>query len=444
MEQLDAVSEDQAFGLYGYRWVVLSAFMVIGALTQLMWLNYAAITTSTAQLTGVAKLMGTSEANVTLLATMFPLLYIPVSIPAGIVIDRKGFRYAVMLGAILTAAGSYLRLFTGNYAMVLIGMIVISIGQPFVLNSITKMVTTWFPTDESALGTGVATLSLFLGMIVALALTPALLKAFGDTLAGLRWLVLVYSLAATAGVVYFGLFARAKPPKPPKRLEGELQSAEAAINWGSIRKIFGLYNFRLLCAILFIGNGAFVAILQLIDQILKPKHPTISQNTAGLIGAVMVIAGVVGCIVIPSLSDKYMRRKPFVLIAAGVAVPTLFLIAQLNSATQIFIVSAFTGFFLLSAFPLVLTFAEETTGAHLTGTATAILLLLGNLGGVVLTLVMEAMKPLEGAGRVFYWAIIFLALLFAVGFVIALFLREDKPLSAGAFGPGKASAEAGA
>jgi MFS family permease len=444
MEQLDAVSEDQAFGLYGYRWVVLSAFMVIGALTQLMWLNYAAITTSTAQLTGVARLMGTSEANVTLLATMFPLLYIPVSIPAGIVIDRKGFRYAVMLGAILTAAGSYLRLFTGNYAMVLIGMIVIAIGQPFVLNSITKMVTTWFPTDESALGTGVATLSLFLGMIVALALTPALLKAFGDTLAGLRWLVLVYSLAATAGAVYFGLFARAKPPKPPKRVEGELQSAEAAINWGTIRKIFGLYNFRLLCAILFIGNGAFVAILQLIDQILKPKHPTISQNTAGLIGAVMVIAGVVGCIVIPSLSDKYMRRKPFVLIAAGVAVPTLFLIAQLNSATQIFIVAAFTGFFLLSAFPLVLTFAEETTGAHLTGTATAILLLLGNLGGVVLTLVMEAMKPLEGAGRVFYWAIIFLALLFAVGFVIALFLREDKPLSAGAVGPGKASAEAGA
>jgi len=54
------------------------------------------------------------------------------------------------------------------------------------------------------------------------------------------------------------------------------------------------------------------------------------------------------------------------------------------------------------------------------------------------------MKPLEGAGRVFYWAIIFLALLFAVGFVIALFLREDKPLSAGAVGPGKASAEAGA
>lgn len=414
------MDQDETYGLYPYRWVVLGAFMLVGALTQLMWLNYASITTSTAELTGVAKLMGTSEANITLLATMFPLLYIPVSIPAGIIIDRKGFRFAVMLGAVLTAGFSFLRLFTGNYALVLIGMIGISIGQPFVLNSITKMVATWFPTEESALATGVATLSLFLGMIVALALTPALLKGFGDTLSGLRWLVLIYSIAAAAGAVVFSLLARARPPKPPKRTEQELQSEEAAINWGSMRSIFDLYNFRLLCLIIFIGNGAFVGILQLIDQILKPKG--ISQDTAGFIGAVMVIAGVAGCVVIPALSDKYKRRKPFLILAAFVAMPTLFLIAQLNSVTQIFIVSGFTGFFLFSAYPLVLTYAEETTGHALTGTATSILLLLGNLGGVVLTLAMEAMKGIGSTN--FYWSMMLLVALFAVALVIGLFLRE--------------------
>ncbi len=280
------MEQDEAFGLYRYRWVVLGAFMLVGALTQLMWLNYAAITTSTSELTGVAKIMGVSESSVTLLATMFPLLYIPVSIPAGFIIDRKGFRFAVLLGAVLTAAFSFLRLFSGNYALVLIGMIGIAVGQPFVLNSITKMVAAWFPTDESALATGVATLSLFLGMIVALGLTPALLKAFGDNLSGLRWLVLVYSLAAAAGAVLFAVLAKAKPPKPPVRTEAELQSEDAAIKWKDMRKIFGLYNFRLLCAILFIGNGVFIGILQLIDQLLKPKHPTINQTTSGVIGMV--------------------------------------------------------------------------------------------------------------------------------------------------------------
>jgi nitrate/nitrite transporter NarK len=290
------------------------------------------------------------------------------------------------------------------------------------------MVAAWFPTEESALATGVATLSLFLGMIVALALTPALLKAFGDTLGGLRWLVFVYTIAAVVGAVLFAVLAKAKPPKPPVRTEAELQAEDAAINWGSVRNIFSLYDFKLLCAIIFIGNGAFVGILQLIDQILKPKHPTINQSTSGLIGAVMVIAGVVGCVVIPALSDKVMKRKPFLILAAAVAIPTLFLIAQLNNVTAIYMVSAVTGFFLFSAYPLVLTFAEETTGHALTGTATSILLLLGNAGGVVLTLIMMAMKPLTGGGRVFYWSMIFLVILFGVALLVSLFLKENKDL----------------
>jgi MFS family permease len=417
-----AVEEDEQSGLYGYRWVVLGAFMVVGALTQLMWLNYASITTTTHTLTGVARLTGQSESNITLLAIMFPLIYIPVSIPAGIIIDRKGFRFAVLLGAVLTAAFSFLRLFAGNYPLVLIGMIGIAVGQPFVLNSITKMVAEWFPTEESALATGVATLSLFLGMIIALALTPALLSGFGDNIGAIKWLVLVYSIAAAAGAVLFAVLAKAKPPKPPNRTEGELQSESAAIDFGSFKKIFGLYDFKLLCVILFIGNGAFVGILQLIDQILKPKG--ISQATSGYIGAVMVIAGVVGCVVIPSLSDHYMMRKPFLLIAAAVAIPTLFLIAQLKSTPQIYIVVIFTGFFLFSAYPLVLTMAEETTGHALTGTATAILLLLGNAGGVVLTLIMEGLKNVGKTD--FYWSMISLVVLFVIALIVALFLKEPR------------------
>src|SRR5450759_537183 len=312
--------------------------MLIGALTQLMWLNYASITSTTgtgaSHLVGVADIMHVSTFKITQLANVITLLYIPISIPAGIIIDRKGFRYAVMIGAVFTAAFSFLRLFTGNYALVLIGMIGIGIGQPFVLNAITKMVAAWFPTDESALATGVATLSLFLGMIIALALTPELLKVFGDNMTGLRWLILAYSIVATGGAVLFWLFAKAKPPKPPKRTEQELQEEGAAINWASFRKIFELYDFKLLCTIMFIGNGAIVGIFQLIDQILKPKQ--ISSTTSGLIGAVMVIAGVIGCVVLPSLSDRFRRRKPFIVLSALVGIPTMFLLAQLSSVAQIY------------------------------------------------------------------------------------------------------------
>ncbi|MDY6794570.1 MAG: MFS transporter [Actinomycetota bacterium] len=416
---------EQEYGTYGYRWVVLSVYMLVAALTQLMWLNYAPITSQTQEL------MGMSEFQVVLLATMFPLIYIPVSIPAGIIIDRKGYRYAIMIGAVLTAAFSFLRLFAGNYPLVLIGMIGISIGQPFVLNGITKLVSTWFPTEESALATGLGALALFMGMIVALAVTPALLEAFGEgQLSSLRWIVLIYSLAALAGLILFALLAKARPPRPPKRTEQEIVSGEVAINWKSIRTIFGLHNFRILCVIIFVGNGAFIGIMQLIEKIMEPKG--ISNDTAGFIGSVVVVAGVVGCIVLPSISDRIMRRKPFVLLAAAAAVPTVFLIGALDNTALIYVISGLMGFFLLSAYPVVLAFAEETTGAALTGTATGILLLLGNAGGVVLTLVMEGIKGAAGGtSGSFFWAMFFLAVIFAAVFTVALWLREPTPQKMG-------------
>ena len=412
------MEQEEAYGIYSYRWVVLIAFMLVGAITQIMWLNYAPITSN------VEKLMHVSEFKVGLLATMFPLLYIPVSIPAGIVIDKKGFRFAVLLGAVITAGFSFLRLFTGNYTLVLIGMIGIAIGQPFVLNSITKVVATWFPTEESALGTGLATLSLFIGMLVVLPLTPALLGK-DPTMSSLRFVVLIYSIIAVTGAVLFAIFAKAKPPKPPKRLEVDLQSEEAAINWASLGKIFSLYNFRLLCVLILVGNGVFIGILQLLEKILKPKG--ISTDTAGIIGGVMVFAGILGCIVIPAISDKMMRRKPFIILAACVATPCVFLIGALKGTAMIFVIGGITGFFLFAAFPLVLAFGEETTGKALTGTATAILMLLGNLGGVLVYLIMEAIKGATGGtSGSFFWAMVFNAAIFAVGIIVALLLREEK------------------
>ncbi len=413
------MAEEEAHGIYGYRWVVLTAYMVVAALTQLMWLNYAPITSQT------QALMGVSEFKVVLLATMFPLIYIPVSIPAGLIIDRKGYRYAVTIGAVLMAAFSFLRLFAGNYPLVLIGMIGISIGQPFVLNSITKMVSTWFPTDESALATGLGSLALFVGMIIALALTPPLLKAFGENeLSSLRWVVLIYNIAALAALILFVLLAKARPPKPPKRTEHEIAGEGVAINRESFRSILRLPNFRILCVIIFIGNGAFVGIMQLLEKILQPKG--IETATAGNIGAVMVIAGVVGCIVLPSISDKIMRRKPFVLLAAAAAVPTILLIAGLQNTALIFIVGGLLGFFLLSAFPVVLAFTEETTGAALTGIATSIALLLGNAGGVIFTLIMEGLKSATGGeSGSFFWSMFFLAIMFVVAFLVGLRLREQ-------------------
>src|SRR6202161_2931114 len=63
-------------------WPVIAAYALVCAATQILWLTYAAITTETARRYGV------SVSAVGWLAEIFPLLYVVLAIPAGILLDR--------------------------------------------------------------------------------------------------------------------------------------------------------------------------------------------------------------------------------------------------------------------------------------------------------------------------------------------------------------------
>src|ERR1700678_2533896 len=84
-------------------WRVIVAYSLVCAATQVLWLSYAAITTETARRYGV------SVGAVGWLAEIFPLLYVVLAIPAGILLDRW-FRPALAAGGALVALGGLVRL----------------------------------------------------------------------------------------------------------------------------------------------------------------------------------------------------------------------------------------------------------------------------------------------------------------------------------------------
>ena len=59
-----------------------------------------------------------------------------------------------------------------------------------------------------------------------------------------------------------------------------------------------------------------------IDQICELKGLTVDQS--GLVGGIMLIAGIIGAIVLPPLSDKYRKRKAFLILAMAGMTPGLF------------------------------------------------------------------------------------------------------------------------
>ncbi len=94
---------EQEYRVYGYRWVVLAAYMFVAALTQLYWLNFAAIETF------IEDYLKIPASEVMWFTMVFPLVQVILTIHAGIIIDKKGYRFGIGLGAVFTGLFALLR-----------------------------------------------------------------------------------------------------------------------------------------------------------------------------------------------------------------------------------------------------------------------------------------------------------------------------------------------
>ena len=141
--------EKSEFKVYGYRWIILVVYMFIVAMNQLLWITFAPITSEAVSYYGV------SELWIGILSMSFMAVFIVFSIPASWIIDTYGIRVGVGIGALLTGIFGLMRGFAGtNFQILLVAQIGIAIGQPFLLNAITKISARWFPISERATASG--------------------------------------------------------------------------------------------------------------------------------------------------------------------------------------------------------------------------------------------------------------------------------------------------
>lgn len=399
----------QAIGGYKicrYRWVVLAIYMYVAALTQLYWLNFAAIDTF------IEERFSIPASTVMWFTLVFPLVQVLLSMPAGMVIDRKGVKYGVGIGALLTGIFAMLRLVNADsFTVLLVCQIGIAVGQPFVLNGVTKLVVTWFPQKEEATAVGFGSLALFVGMMVGLGATPALVQFLG-----FETMLLIYGAMGVLGTLLFFSLVKARPPTPPRAVEVQ----QEITGWQGVRYILKIRDFLILGFIALIGIGVFNGLATWLEKILNELHH-IPMTSAGIISAILVLSGMVGCIIIPLLSDKMNRRKPFLLLAAAMgAVSIVGLMVPKGYGLNV-VNGIVLGFFLISALPIMLTMSAEITGARFAGISVGYLQLLGNAAAVLIVPIMEFMRGVTGR---YILPLAFIAGLLGIAFVLALVIRE--------------------
>jgi cyanate permease len=404
--------EQPTFRVYPYRWVVLLVFMLSVAVNQLLWITFAPITSAAASFYQV------SDLSIGLLSMSFMIVYIFLSIPASWVIDTYGIRSAIGLGAVLTGAFGLVRgMAAPSYSMVLVSQIGIAIGQPFILNSVTKVAARWFPMEERATASGFGSLAIYVGILLGLLLTP-----FLTLRSGVASTLTTYGIVAALVAIAFLLLSRERPPTPPCPPEQE----ERSLMLDGLRDLFRKRDFVILLVVFFVGLGVFNAVTTWVEDIVRPRGFSITQ--AGVIGGVLIIGGVLGALVMPMLSDRSRRRVPYILGALAGAIVGLLGLTFATRYALLLVSAALVGFCLLSAGPIGFQYGAEIGYPAPEGTSNGLLLQMGQISGILFIFGMDAFKdPSTGSMAP---SLVALAVLLLISLAIARGLRESSLIRA--------------
>lgn len=399
------------FKIYGYRWVMLSVYMLVVAINQLMWITFAPITVEAAHYYGV------SDLKIGILSMCFMIVYIVISVPASWIIDTYGIRIGVGIGVVLTGIFGLLRgLVSINYNLLLLSQIGIAIGQPFLLNAITKIAARWFPIEERATASGLATLAMYLGILTGMILTPYLIIGYG--IGGMLYSYGIFSLAAA---VIFILFTKERPLTAPCNPDQEGR----ALAIDGLKRIFHYKDFNWLMFIFFIGLGVFNGVTTWIENILSPRG--FSAVKAGITGGLMIGSGIIGALIIPILSDHYKNRTLFIIIALAGATLSLVGITFASNYVILLISGMAFGFFLLSTGPIGFQYGAEITYPISEGTSNGFLLLMGQISGIAIIFGMDSFKS-SVTGSMTRPLIVLIIFMF-LSILCATRLRESSLLS---------------
>jgi sugar phosphate permease len=405
------MSITSTFKVYRFRWTILSIYMFLVAVNQMLWITFAPITSDATVYYGV------SDIWIGILSMCFMIVYVVVSIPASWIIDKYGIRVGVGIGAAFTGIFGLLRGFvTTDFDFLLIAQVGIAIGQPFILNAITKFAARWFPIEERATAAGLGTLAMYVGILAGMILTPYLI--IGSGIGGMLY---IYGVIAMIAAVIFVVFAKEGPPTAPCRPDQE----ERSLVYDGIKNIFKVRDFNWLLFIFFIGLGVFNSVTTWIENILNPRG--FSNTQAGITGGLMIAGGILGALIIPILSDHYRRRTPFIIIALAGATLCLVGITYATSYWLLLISGAGLGFFLLSSGPIGFQYGAEITYPTSEGTSNGMLLLMGQISGIAFIFGMDAFKSSQTGSMTF--PLIVLIALMALSILMSTQLKESSLIS---------------
>ncbi len=411
-----------------YRWVILTVFMLVTLVISIQWLTHAAVVRP-AEVFYKGQVDPASFFNIDFLALSYMLVYLVMSFPASYIIDEYGIKLGLTLGSVMIGVFSITKaFFAANFVAVVISQIGLSIAQPFILNAVTAVTVRWFPFSERGLAAGLSVLAQYIGIIIAMLVTPLLvgshpeLANYGTGFERMLWIYGIISLISSLALIFL-------IKEHPVDFEFPVQDVSKGFRKG-ILDILRNRDMQITMILFFVGLGIFNAVSSMTDRISELAGV---KDSDGLIGGIMLIGGILGALILPLLSDKFRKRKLFIVICLVGMVPGVFGLSFAGNlglspadTYSILLLSSFIlGFFVMSAGPIAFQYAAEVSYPAPESASQGILLWIGQLSGMVF---VAGMSINNNAYLVSFMSMFALLSVFAL--ISVFFLRESPMMVA--------------
>ena len=356
--------------IYSYRWVIVAVYFLITVIIEIQWLNFASVSVA------AQEFYQTSALRIDFLSMIYMIVFIIMSLPASYIIDTWGLKTGLTIGALFTGFFAVLKAWGGeNLLIVTIAQTGLALAQPFILNSVTTVGAKWFPVNERATVAGLGSLAQYIGIIIALAITPLLISETPNGSYNIEKMLWIYAVVSVAGTLIILVFMREEPPTPPVSDKFTMRTKPIE----GISTIFKNRDMIWLLLLFFIGLGIFNAVSTCIDQICR----NLTMEETGMVGGIMLVGGILGASVLPVISDIKGKRKPFLVICMIFMLPGLIGLTFFNDFVPMLISAFVFGFFIMSAGPIGFQYGAEKSYPAPESTSQGVILMVGQISGII-------------------------------------------------------------
>ncbi|CAI9531835.1 unnamed protein product [Staurois parvus] len=330
--------------VFGRRWLVLVLFSALGFLQGLVWNSWGPIQAS------ARAVYGFSGLDIALLVLWGPIGFLPCFLFMWMM-DNKGLRVTVLLTLVFMVLGGGLRCvpvsdLSLRRRLIHAGQLLNGFAGPTAMNAAPFLSTTWFPPDERATATAIASMLNYLGGACAFLIGPLVVPAPNATSSGLlstdnvgsikdRIEAVLYAEFGIIALVFVAVVAYfpARPPVPPS-----IAAASRRLSYrSSICKLLSNVRFLMIVLAYAIPLGFYAGWSGFfLDLILTPIH--VNQVDAGWIGFWSIVGGCIVGIALGRFADSFRGiLKPILvlLFSGSTLMATWFTLTFLSNITHL-------------------------------------------------------------------------------------------------------------